>query len=125
MKDTTGSRIEHDSMGDSRMLDIIYNPLQSIEMETVTARLLAEKCVQEITADVRKCRKYAEAGAALITALAPVIGCEHAARLFKRALREEKSIRQIICEEQLLSTEQLDVILNLPALAAGRRQRMK
>lgn len=70
--------------------------------------------------DVQKCRKYAEASGALITALAPIIGYEHAAHLFKKALREEKSIRQIICEEQLLSTEQLDVILNLPALAAGQ-----
>ena len=97
MKDAMGFRIERDS-----------------------ARTLAEKCIEGITADVRKYRKYAEASAALLPALAPIIGYEHAARLVKRAMREEKSIRQIICEDRLLSTEQIDVILNLPAPIPGR-----
>ena len=101
---------------------IAYNLLQSIEIEAAAARIFAKKCIQGITADVQKCQGYAEASAALITALAPTIGYENATRLFKRAMREEKSIRQIICEEQLLSTEQLDVILNLPALATDQRE---
>ena len=56
----------------------------------------------------------------MLAALASVIGYEQAERVFHRALREEKSIRQIVCEDHLLSTEQLDDILNLPALAARR-----
>ena len=98
MSDATGFRVEHDSMGDVRV---------------------AEKCIQGVTADEEKCRKYAEANAALITALAPIIGYENAARLFQKAFREEKSIRQIVCEDRFISTEQLDELLNLPALAAG------
>ena len=90
-------------------------------IESARASILAEKCVQGITSDVENCRKYAEASTALITAVAPIIGYENAARLFQKALREEKSIRQIICEDHLLSTEQLDELLNLPALAAGER----
>jgi fumarate hydratase class II len=98
---------------------IAYNLLQSIEIEATAVRLFAERCVQGITADVEKCRRYAESSAALITAIAPTIGYENAANIFKRVLREEKSIRQVISEERLLSTEQLDRLLNLPALAAG------
>jgi aspartate ammonia-lyase len=97
MSDAPGFRIEHVNMGDERV---------------------AEKCIKGVTADVEKCCKYAEANAALITALAPIIGYENAARLFQKAFREVKSIRQIICEDRFISTEQLDELLNLPALAA-------
>ena len=99
---------------------IAFNLLQSIELEAAAARVLAEKCVQGITADIGKCRAYAETSAALITALAPTLGYENATRLYQRALKGEKSIRQIIAEERLLSTEQLETILDLSALAAGR-----
>jgi fumarate hydratase, class II len=103
------------------MMPVIgYNLLQSIEIEATAARLFAERCIQGITADVEKCRRYAESSAALITAIAPAIGYENAARIFKRVLEEEKSVRQVVSEEQLLSPEQLDAILNIPALAAGR-----
>jgi fumarate hydratase class II len=60
----------------------------------------------------------AESRAALITALAPTLGYEHAARIVQRAWQEEKSLRQVIAEERLLSTEQLEAILDLTALAA-------
>jgi fumarate hydratase class II len=55
----------------------------------------------------------------LIAALALVIGYEKAAHVFQQARREKKSIRRIVSEDHFLSTEQLDDILNLPALAAG------
>ena len=98
MNDAPSFRVEHDSMGHVQV---------------------TEKCIQGVTADVEKCRKYADANAALISALAPIIGYENAARLFQKAFREEKSIRQIVCEDRFISTEQLDELLNLPALAAG------
>lgn len=69
--------------------------------------------------NMEKCREKVEERAALITALAPVIGYDKATRVFQRARKEGKSIRQLICEDPLLSTEQLDTILNHPALAAG------
>jgi len=98
MSDVPVFRIEHDSMYDVRV---------------------AGKCIQGITNDVEKRRKYAQANAALINALARIIGYENTARLFQKALREEKSIRQIMCEDRFLSTEQLDELLNLPEFAAG------
>lgn len=47
-------------------------------IESASACILAEKCVQGITANVENCRKYAEASIALITAVAPIIGYENA-----------------------------------------------
>jgi aspartate ammonia-lyase len=100
MSDAPSFRVEHDSMGHVRV---------------------TEKCLQGVTADVENCLKYAEADAELITALAPIIGYENAARLLQRSLREEKPIRQIMCEDRFLSTEQLDELLNLPVLTPGGR----
>ena len=100
MSGAPGFRVEHDGMGDVRV---------------------TEKCIQGVTADVENCRKSVEARAELITALAPIVGYENAARLIQRSLREKKSIRQIICEDRFLSTEQLDELLDLPALAVDKR----
>ena len=102
------------------MKDTMDNLSQGRKGRAVTIQSLAGEGIQGISDDGRKCRKPVETSAALIPALAPVLGCEHATRLVKRALREEKSIRQIICEDRLLSTEQIDVILNLPALSSSR-----
>jgi aspartate ammonia-lyase len=98
MSDASGFPVEHDSRGDV---------------------LVAEKCIEGVTADVEKFRRYVEANTTLITALVPIIGYKNAARLFQKAFREEKPIRQIICEDRFISTEQLDELLNLPAFAAG------
>jgi fumarate hydratase class II len=98
MSDALGLGMEHDSTGDVQV---------------------AGKCRQGITNDVEKSRKSAQANAAMINALALIIGYENATRLFEKALREEKSIRQIMCEDRFLSTEQLDELLNLPVFTAG------
>ena len=100
MSDAPSFRVEHDRKGHVRV---------------------TEKCLQGVAADVENSVKYAEAGAELITALAPIIGYENAAGLLQKSLREEKPIRQIMCEDRFLSTEQLDELLNLPILTPGGR----
>ncbi len=89
----------------------------------MAATLIAsEKSVKKMTVNPPKLpRPCAETRAALINMLAPTLGSRHAARLVQRAIKEEKTIRQVIAEERLLSTEQLDTILDLSALTAGRR----
>ena len=69
-----------------------------------------------------RCRKYAETTAALVTAIALAIGYDTAARIFKKALAEDKSIRQVILEEGLMTAQRLDAILDLRALTAGGRR---
>lgn len=87
-------------------------------IEAVAVRLLAEKRIHEITANMQKCPTYSETSSVIIATLAPTLGRETAARLLQQSLQEEKSIRQVIAEDRLLSTEELDAILDLPALAA-------
>ena len=100
---------------------IAHNLLESLELVGNAARVLAEKCVQGITANVEACTAYAERSAALITAVAPLIGYDAAAKIFKKALRENKSIRQVLLEDGVVPEERLNEILNLKKLTQGGR----
>jgi fumarate hydratase class II len=98
-----------------------HNLLESLELLGSAAALLASKCVRGIAANVAQCHAYAERTASLVTAVAPVIGYDAAARLFKKALAEGKPIRQVILEEGLIPKERLDEILDLKKLTQGGR----
>jgi fumarate hydratase class II len=82
---------------------------------------LAENCVRGIRADAARCRAYAERSAALVTAVAPVIGYDAAAAAAKKALAEGKSVREVLIEQKLVDTKQADQLLDLERLAGIKR----
>jgi fumarate hydratase class II len=100
---------------------IAHDLLQSIELEANAARALAEKCIAGITADRKRCRELAEKSAALVTAIAPAVGYDNAAKIFKRALEQDKSIRQVILEDRILDQAALDAVLDMKKLTEGGR----
>ena len=100
---------------------IAHDLLQSLELLGNAAQVLAQKCIRGIAANAAQCHAYAERTAALVTAIAPVIGYDAAARIFKKALAENKPMRQAILEEGLVPQEQLDRILELKKLTEGGR----
>jgi fumarate hydratase class II len=98
---------------------IAHHLLDSLEVLGNVATVFAERCVGGITANVARCRAYAERTASLVTAVAPLIGYDAAAAVFKKALAGNTSIRQVILDEGLLPAERLDEILDLKTLAEG------
>jgi len=100
---------------------IAYNLLESLEIMGNAARVLADKCIGGITAHVEQCQAYAENTASLITAVAPLLGYDAAAKIVTSALTENKSMRQAILEAGLIPQERLDEILDLKQLTAGGR----
>jgi fumarate hydratase class II len=100
---------------------IAYNLLQSLQLAANAVRTLAEKCIPGITADVERCRQYAERSMALVTAIAPVIGYDHAARIAKKAVASKKTIRQLLKEEGVVPPAKVDDILDLLKLTRGGR----
>ena len=100
---------------------IAHNLLESLEILGNAAKVLTEKCVRGIAANVAQCQTYSERTASLVTAVAPVIGYDAAARVFKRSLAENKPIREVLLEEGLIPKEQLDEILDLKKLTQGGR----
>ena len=100
---------------------IAHNLLESLQILGNGSRALADKCVRGIAAHAQRCHTYGEHTAALVTAVAPLLGYDTAARIFKRAIAEGKGIREIIMDEGLLSAECLDELLDLKKLATGGR----
>jgi fumarate hydratase class II len=99
---------------------IAYTLLESICILSSASRTLSI-CVDGIVANIGRCLKYAENSVALITVLAPAIGYDEAAKIAKKALTEEKSIREMVVEEGILTKEQANEILNLKKLTEGGR----
>ena len=100
---------------------IAYDLLASIEILGNACRVLAESCVRGLTANRDRCRMYAEQSGAVVTALAPAIGYDAAARIFKDSLARGVSIRQAILDAGVLPPERLDAVLDLLKLTRGGR----
>jgi fumarate hydratase class II len=70
---------------------IAWNLLESIRLLSTSSRLLADRCVAGITANVERMRTYAESSPSVVTPLNRYIGYENAAKVAKKALAEEKT----------------------------------
>jgi fumarate hydratase, class II len=104
------------------MMPVIgYNLLESVEVLGNACTVFADKCVRGITANVKQCRSYAERTTSLVTAIAPVVGYDVSAKIFKKALAEDKPIAQAILDEKLMPPERVAEILDLLKLTQGGR----
>jgi fumarate hydratase, class II len=75
------------------------NLLESIRLLSNAARLLADRCIAGIEADVDHCRELAESSPSIATPLNRVIGYENAADVAKRAVKERRTIREVVIDE--------------------------
>jgi aspartate ammonia-lyase len=89
-----------------------YNLHHSIEILKNALRAFIDRCVVGIVADAERCRRYAESSMALATALNTYVGYARAAEVVKRALREQKTIIDVVREEKLLTEDQIAQILD-------------
>ncbi|MCT7963486.1 aspartate ammonia-lyase [Laspinema sp. D1] len=97
---------------------IAYNLIHSIEILGHAIGALSEFCLQGITCDQSRCEHYAEGSLALVTALNPHIGYLNAAAVAKESLETGKSLRQIVLERGLMTSEQLAEVLDLQKMSA-------
>jgi fumarate hydratase class II len=101
------------------MLPVIAkNVLESVRLLANVSRLLADRTVDGIVAHRDRAREYAESSTSIVTPLNKYIGYEEAARVAKKALTEQKTIRQVVEESGYvergdLTSEQLDEALDV------------
>ncbi|MEU2515638.1 class II fumarate hydratase [Streptomyces syringium] len=94
------------------------NLLESVRLLANASRLLADRTVDGITANVERARAYAESSPSVVTPLNRYIGYEEAAKVAKKSLAEQKTIREVVLESGyvdrgLLTREQLDAALDV------------
>ncbi len=75
------------------------NLLESIRLLGNASRTLADRCIDGITADVERCLEYAESSPSVVTPLNRHIGYENAAAIAKKAVKERKTIREVVIED--------------------------
>jgi fumarate hydratase class II len=97
------------------------NVLESIRLLANVSRLLADRCVDGIVANVEHCRTLAESSPSIVTPLNRYIGYENAAVVAKQALKQGKTIREVVIESGFvadgkLTEEQLDAALDVLAM---------
>ncbi|MER6024298.1 class II fumarate hydratase [Streptomyces anulatus] len=101
------------------MLPVIAkNLLESVRLLANASRLLADRTVDGITADVERARAYAESSPSVVTPLNKYIGYEEAAKVAKKSLKDGTTIRETVLasgyvERGDLTMEQLDEALDV------------
>jgi aspartate ammonia-lyase len=105
---------EHGQLELNVMMPVVaHNLLLSLQILTNAARVLDDRCVRGLEANVAMCSYWLERSAALATALAPQIGYARAAELSKQSVKEEVLIRDLVKRERILPDDQIDEVLDL------------
>lgn len=86
--------------------------LDSLEMMEKAITLFRERCIDVLEVDTKRCLEHLLNSTALATALVHHIGYDQAAQVAKKALRESKTVKEVLLEEQVMDEEKLDKILN-------------
>jgi fumarate hydratase class II len=94
------------------------NLLESIRLLTNVSRIFADRCVAGLEAEVEICRLYAEGSPSIVTPLNRHLGYDEAAAIAKQALKENRTIREIVIarghiESGKITEELLDEILDV------------
>ncbi len=97
---------------------IARNLLASIRLLAATARVLAEKCVGGIQANIAGCERSAEATLAAATALNPYIGYDRATAIVKEAAASGRPLREV-AYEQGVDQETYSRAMDLRKMAQG------
>jgi fumarate hydratase, class II len=107
------------------MLPVIArNFLESARLIAAVSRLLADKVIAGAVANLDRMREYAESSPSIVTPLNRYLGYEEAASIAKQALRERRTIREVVLERGHVDTgkltlAQLDEALDVLGMARG------
>ena len=90
---------------------IIYNVLQSIKLLADSCESFTDHCVVGIEANKTNIKKHLENSLMLVTALNPYIGYDNAAKVAKKAHKENKTLKEAVVELNLMTAEKFDEVV--------------
>jgi len=90
---------------------IAFNVLQSIKLLADACESFTENCVVGISANKSNIKKHLENSLMLVTSLNPVIGYDNAAKVAKKAHKENKTLKEAAMELGLLTAEKFDEVV--------------
>ena len=93
-----------------------HSLLESIELLTSGTAIFDQKLISQLEANTEKLEENIQKNSILVTALVPVLGYDKAAEVAKEAMSQNKTIKEVLIEKNLISNEQIDEILNIEKL---------
>jgi fumarate hydratase class II len=90
---------------------IIYNFLQSVRLLADACESFTEHCVKGMKPNLATIAKHLDNSLMLVTALNKRIGYDNAAKVAKKAYKENKTLKQAVVELNLLSANEFDAIV--------------
>jgi len=91
---------------------IIHNILQSIEIMADSAKTFALYCIKGIKADKKRIKYLLDNSLMLVTALAPKIGYDKAAKIAKDAHQNGTTLKEEVVKSGILSDKEYNKIMN-------------
>lgn len=90
---------------------IAYSLHESIEVIANSVVVFTKRCIEGLEVNEERCRTLVEQSLMLVTALNPYIGYDNAAKVAKKAFKENKTLKCVVLEEGLMDEASLDQAL--------------
>ncbi|WP_180094529.1 MULTISPECIES: aspartate ammonia-lyase [unclassified Acinetobacter] len=91
---------------------------ESIELLVNAVKTLDSKCIQGIQANEQACFDAVMRSVGIVTLLDPYLGHAKCDEIGKQCIAENKTIRQVVLEQELLTASQLDEIFSIENLVS-------
>ncbi|SFR58094.1 class II fumarate hydratase [Halogeometricum limi] len=91
---------------------LAHNFLESANLLSNASEVFASKFVAKLEANEDVCEEQVERSMALATALNPTIGYDKASEVAKAALKEGKTVREVVLEKGYLTEDEADDVLD-------------
>jgi len=91
---------------------IIHNILQSIHLMSDSSKSFANYCIKGLKADEKKIKKFLDNSLMLVTALAPKVGYDNAAKIAKNANRNGTTLKEESIRSGLINEKEYDKIVD-------------
>ncbi len=91
---------------------IIHNILQSIEIMADSAKTFALYCIKGLKADKERIKNLLDNSLMIVTALAPKIGYDNAAKIAKAAYKNKTTLKEEVMKTNLISEKEYKMIMD-------------
>jgi fumarate hydratase class II len=90
--------------------------MESVNLLANVSNVMVDKLLTGLQVNEKRCRALIEQSLMMVTSLAPEIGYDQAATIAKQAFEQDRTIRELVREQNLLDDQRLDAVLDPDAM---------
>jgi fumarate hydratase class II len=93
-----------------------HNLLESISILSSSTDVFNDKLIKDLEANTEKLQENIQRNSILVTALVPQLGYDKAAEIAKEAMSSNKTIKEVLLDSNLFSSDEIDNLLDIEKL---------